>query len=112
VPDALLTLRKLLSLPGAKDITLVALGVSTNFAALLISPGDDVSPLSGRELLASRVREVVWQGGWYEPDHPDGHITFNLNCGSPLFDPEGCALARTGPGRPTACGTKTETVWL
>lgn len=24
---------------------------------------------------------VVWQGGWYEPLHPNGHTTFNWDCG-------------------------------
>ena len=90
VPDALTTLRRLLSAPGGKDISIVAIGFATNLAALIDSPPDHISPLSGRELVRQRVYSVVYQGGWYAPDHPDGHTTFNFECGRPFFDGEEC----------------------
>ena len=40
------------------------IGFVTNIAALLVSPADDISPLSGRDLVAQKVKTIVWMGGW------------------------------------------------
>ena len=53
---------------------------------------------AGTALVAQKVRKVVFQGGWYEPLHPNGHGTFNWDCGgagqhwSP-YARDGCAGA-------------------
>ena len=46
-----------------------------------MSQADEVSPLDGAGLVALKVRKIVFQGGWYSPLHPNGHTTFNWDCG-------------------------------
>ena len=61
---------------------------------LLMSSPDEYSPLNGTELVAATVRRIVFQGGWYEPLHEDGHGTFNWDCGGPWVEPDtGCTNA-------------------
>ena len=63
--DATITLRKLLSeSPDMVDI--VAIGPLTNMNNLLNSKGDEYSPLSGKELIKSKVRKIYVMGGAFE----------------------------------------------
>jgi len=55
-------------------VTLISLGFLTNLAALLESPPDSASPLSGRTLVATKVRELVVMGGRY----PQGGWEYNF----------------------------------
>ena len=57
--------RKVLS--GAEDHSVIisAIGFATNLAALLQSSGDQYSELSGWDLVALKVKAVVWQGNKY-----------------------------------------------
>ena len=57
---------------------------------LFLSAPDVHSQLTGRELVARKVKQVVFQGGWYAPlhvRHPDRNhthgrqMTFNWDCG-------------------------------
>jgi len=80
VPTAVDVLRAALA-GAAAPVTIAAIGFATNLAALLRSSPDKHSSLSGRELVEQKVAQVVWQGGWYEPLHPNGHTTFNWDCG-------------------------------
>lgn len=58
--DAVRVLRRTLAdNGGVRDITLVAVGPLRNIANLLASEADDISPLSGRELIAENVSEFV-----------------------------------------------------
>ena len=66
-PDAIAVLRA--ALAGAPDgeVVVVQVGFSTNLARLLASPPDAVSPLSGRDLVARKVRLLSVMGGNFEP---------------------------------------------
>eukprot|EP00966_Prymnesium_polylepis_P170943 3951543-Prymnesium_polylepis.1 len=48
------------------SVVIAAIGFTTNIAALLRSPPDEISPLSGTELVSKKVRQVIWQGGLYD----------------------------------------------
>ena len=48
------------------------------------------SPLSGNDLVAAKVKRVVWQGGWYPPIHGWGVHTYNWDCGQGFYDTDGC----------------------
>jgi len=82
VDDAEYVYRRALASAADSSVTIVAIGFATNLARLLDSPPDRYSSLSGYELVARKVRMVTWQGGWYEPRHPNGHTTFNWDCGA------------------------------
>lgn len=55
----------LVAAPKNASITLVSIGFLTNLAALLNSPPDERSPLTGLELVTQKVAELVVMGGRY-----------------------------------------------
>ena len=67
VHDAVDLLRRTLAAAADGSVTIVQVGFSTNLAALLDSPGDAHSPLSGGALAAMRVKLVSVMGGAFEP---------------------------------------------
>ena len=57
--------RRVLASQPDNSVVLVSVGTLANLAALLRSRPDDLSPLSGPELLASKVRRLAIMGGRY-----------------------------------------------
>lgn len=55
--------RKLLAAQPDNSVTVITIGFSTNLARLLETPSDKYSPLTGRELVAKKVRLVSVMGG-------------------------------------------------
>lgn len=55
--------RKLLAKAKDHSVTIVSVGFSTNLAMLLDSKADEYSPLSGRELVAKKVEQLVTMAG-------------------------------------------------
>ncbi len=72
--DAVTTLRTALSAAANGSVTYVSTGFLTNLAALLQSLPDASSPLTGIQLVAAKVAEIVIMGG----DYPTGSGEFNL----------------------------------
>ncbi len=66
--DALQLLRKTLAAAQDKSVVIVQVGFSSNLAALLDSPADDISDLSGAELVAKKVRLLSVMGGGFTLD--------------------------------------------
>ena len=54
--DPVAMYRRLLAAEPDNSVVVVSVGFSGNLAALLASDGDDVSPLTGRELVARKVK--------------------------------------------------------
>ena len=63
VPDSVRVIRGILSREEDGGATLVATGPLTTLARLVTSGPDDVCPLSGRELVAEKVKRTVVMGG-------------------------------------------------
>ncbi|KAF3057467.1 hypothetical protein GL218_06302 [Daldinia childiae] len=57
--------RRILSSAEDHSITLISIGFLTNFAALMNSSADDITPLTGASLVSSKVKELVVMGGRY-----------------------------------------------
>ena len=55
--------RDLLAKAPDTSVTVVSVGFSTNLAQLLDSEADDISPLSGKELVAKKVKTLVTMAG-------------------------------------------------
>lgn len=68
-PDPVPLYRSLLASAPNASTTLISLGFLTNLAALLASPPDTISPLSGAQLVRLKTAELVVMGGRY----PSGH---------------------------------------
>ena len=62
-PEAVQLLRRTLAGRPDRSVVIVQVGFSTNLARLLDSPADDVSPLSGRDLVKAKVRLLSLMAG-------------------------------------------------
>ena len=85
--EAVPLLRKLLASAEDRSIVIVQVGGSCNLAALLDTPGDDISPMTGRELAEKKVRLVSVMGGAFAVDHTAEnyrtHREWNIVCSIP-----------------------------
>jgi uncharacterized Ntn-hydrolase superfamily protein/inosine-uridine nucleoside N-ribohydrolase len=64
-PEAVALLRQMLSAQPDGSVVPVVVGFSTNLARLLESPADRTSPLTGRELVARKCRQLVMMAGMF-----------------------------------------------
>lgn len=76
IPDSHKLIRKILAEQEDKSVTLVATGTLATLALLVNSQADDISPLSGKELISKKVERTVIMGGrffetWKEPIYAD-----------------------------------------
>ncbi|MBQ5761828.1 MAG: nucleoside hydrolase [Clostridia bacterium] len=74
IPDSLEVLRKTLADSEDDSVTLVATGYLSSFAKLILSDADEFSPLSGRELIAKKVRQTVVMGGRFFEGWPGDYL--------------------------------------
>lgn len=72
---ALTLLRRMLA--KNRDVTLVFIGPLNNMGDLLNSGADEISPMSGEELVRQSVREVIVMGGNFENL---SHGEYNIAC--------------------------------
>jgi inosine-uridine nucleoside N-ribohydrolase len=77
-PDAVRLLRETLAGRPDGSVVVVQVGFSTNLARLLDTPPDDVSPLSGRDLAAAKVRLLSVMGGAFAPIDGKPFGEFNI----------------------------------
>lgn len=74
LPQSHMLYRKILAGCDDASVTFVTVGFSTNLARLLDTPADGFSPLSGRELVARKVRLLVMMAGSF-----DGSLSSEYN---------------------------------
>lgn len=65
-PDAVTVLRNTLVSQADKSVVIAQVGFSTNLAKLLASPADQISPLSGKELVVKKVKLLSIMAGAFE----------------------------------------------
>lgn len=63
LPMATTLYRKVLASQPDHSVTFVTIGFSTNMATLLDTPADEFSPLTGKELVAKKVKQLVMMAG-------------------------------------------------
>jgi len=73
-PDAVALLRATLAARPDGSVTIAQVGFSTNLARLLDSPADAAAPLTGRDLVARKVKLLSVMGGAFTPI--DGNARF------------------------------------
>jgi inosine-uridine nucleoside N-ribohydrolase len=67
-PEAVALLRKVLAAQPDGSVVIVQVGFASNLARLLVSPADKVSPLTGKDLAAKKVKLVSAMFGAYKPE--------------------------------------------
>jgi inosine-uridine nucleoside N-ribohydrolase len=67
-PEAVALLRKVLANQPDDSVVIAQVGFATNLARLLASPADKISPLTGKELAARKVKLVSAMFGAYKAD--------------------------------------------
>lgn len=72
-PPATKLLRTILSRQPDSSVVMVQVGFFSNFAALLDTPGDDISPLSGPELVKQKVRFLSIMAGAFQTIANNNH---------------------------------------
>lgn len=78
-PDALPLLRKTLAAQPDQSVSLIQVGFFTNFARLLDTPADEHSPLTGRELVAQKVKMLSIMAGAFQTIDTNNHyIEYNV----------------------------------
>lgn len=82
IPDAVTVLRK--ALASAKDgsVVIAQVGFSTNLANLLKSTGDEISPLTGKQLVKQKIKLLSIMAGAFEKIPRKGklvdHLEYNI----------------------------------
>ena len=83
-PEATGLLRKILAGRADQSVSLVQVGFFTNFRRLLESPPDDLSPLSGKELIQQKVKMLSIMAGSYQTIGDNNHyIEYNVKMDIP-----------------------------
>lgn len=78
-PDSLRLLRQLLAAQPDGSVVMVQVGYFSNFAALLDTPADDLSPLKGRELIKQKVKLLSLMAGAFQTIGDNNHYPeFNV----------------------------------
>lgn len=77
-PDATALLRQVLATQQDHSVVIAQVGFSTNLARLLDSPPDAHSDLSGRDLVARKVRLLSIMAGAFEPIDGREHLEYNV----------------------------------
>lgn len=83
-PDAVAVLRKTLAGAENHSVIYISIGFATILAELLASPPDEYSPLSGLELVRSKIKFVSMMGGEFgqaargEPPHREHNIVGDI----------------------------------
>jgi inosine-uridine nucleoside N-ribohydrolase len=77
-PEAVALLRRTLAVQPDGSVVVVVVGFSTNLARLLDSPPDAASPLSGRDLVAQKVKFLSMMAGHFAGESPSGAGEYNV----------------------------------
>lgn len=86
LPDAVDLYRQILSSQPDQSVTIASVGFSTNLVLLLDSPADKWSPLSGKELVAQKVKLLsVMAGGFTEEHNPEYNVYVDIPSASKVF---------------------------
>lgn len=81
-PDAVTLYRQILAAQPDHSVVIVAIGLETNLANLLNSPGDANSPLTGADLVAAKVKSMVMMGGQFPSSGSPGEYNWVADASS------------------------------
>ena len=86
-PEAVTLYRKILAAEPDSSVVIVSVGFSTNLARLLETPADVISPLTGRELVARKVKLLSMMAGCFiEPDNHEYNVVKDIPAAKAVFE--------------------------
>lgn len=86
LPDAVALYRKILASQPDNSVTIASVGFSTNLVLLLDSPADSWSSLTGKELIAKKVKLLsVMAGGFTEEHRPEYNVLIDVPSAKKVF---------------------------
>lgn len=86
LPDAHMLYRKILASMPDNSVTIVSVGFSTNLARLLDTPGDEYSPLTGKELVAKKVKMLsVMACNFTNHEHHEYNVVIDVPAAQKTF---------------------------
>ncbi|MBO7678441.1 MAG: nucleoside hydrolase [Thermoguttaceae bacterium] len=88
IENAVTLLRRVLAAAEDGSVTIVQVVFTTNLSRLLDSPADDISPLSGTELAAKKVKVLQAMAGIFAGDytHKEYNVVTDVPSAQKLFD--------------------------
>ena len=113
LPDAHILYRKILASKPDHSVVISSVGFSTNLARLLDTPADENSPLTGKELVAQKVKLLVpMAGNMEDPKYVEYNVERDLPAAKKVFaewptpivvSPFELGLAIEYPGKSIEC---------
>ena len=86
LPDAHILYRKILASKPDHSVIISSVGFSTNLARLLDTPADEYSPLTGKELVAQKVKLLVpMAGNMEDPKYVEYNVERDLPAARKVF---------------------------
>ena len=86
LPDAHILYRKILAQQPDNSVVIASVGFSTNLARLLDTPADEYSPLTGKELVARKVRLLSSMAGHLsDPDFREFNVAQDVVSAQKVF---------------------------
>lgn len=86
LPEAHILYRKLLSKAADKSVVIASVGFSTNLSRLLESPADEYSKLTGKELVAKKVKLLVTMAGnFVDQKHNEYNVVKDIPAAKAVF---------------------------
>lgn len=86
LPDAHVLYRQLLAQQPDSSVTVISVGFSTNLARLLDTPADEFSPLTGKELIAKKVKLLCTMAGCFNnPDLYEYNVVKDIPAAKKVF---------------------------
>lgn len=85
LPDGHILYRKLLSEQPDSSVVIVSVGFLTNLARLMDTPGDEYSPLTGKELVEKKVKFLSIMAGRFFDEEPEYNVMINIPAAQKLF---------------------------
>ena len=86
LPDGEILYRKLLASQPDKSVTVISVGFLTNLARLLDTPADEYSPLTGKELVEKKVKELSIMAGRFSETIPEFNVMYNIPAAQKIFN--------------------------
>lgn len=86
LPDGHMLYRQLLATQPDHSVVVVSVGFLTNLARLLDTPADDYSPLTGKELVARKVKYLSIMAGRFRDEVPEYNVMINIPAAKKIFE--------------------------